>query len=210
MTVSASLKRLARQTCRLGRNCRGASVVEFALIGPMFILVIFIVLQIGMIGWAKSSLETAVRDAARFAVTGATGTGPSRDASIIAGIESRMSMFHLVPGQHITLTSKSYPSFADMAQPEKMKNDANSNGVCDAGDTYFDYNGNGIHDADMAKLGYGGPDDVVMYNVTFPLDPIVPASASLFHFGSVFNLQATAAVQNEPFGTAPALAVLSC
>jgi TadE-like protein len=191
-------------------NTRGLAVIEFAFVGPMLILVIFMILQIGMLGWAKSSLETAVRDAARFGITGDPGTGATRDASIVAAIETRMSSFRRVAGQQIIVTSKVYPTFEDITQPEKIKPDVNNNGVCNPGDSFEDYNGNGVYDADMKKSGYGGPNDVVIYDVTYPLEPIVPATSSFFGFGSIFNLKATVAMQNEPFAPAAAIPVLPC
>lgn len=195
---------------RMATNNRGVAVVEFALIGPIFIVLIFLILQIGMIGWAKSSLETAVRDAARFAVTGASGTLSTREASLIAGIEDRMSVFQRQYGQPITVMTKVYPTFEDIAQPEKIVLDANSNGVCESGDQYQDYNSNGTHDTDMVKSGYGGPNDVVIYKVTFPLEALLPMNEGMFNMGQVFNLKATAAVQNEPFGAMDVAPVLVC
>jgi Flp pilus assembly protein TadG len=181
-------------------NRRGAALVEFALIAPLFILILLIIFQIGMIGWAKSTLETAVRDAARFAITGAKGTGATREASLIAGIEERMSIFTRQPGVPITVTSKVYPTFEDIAQPEKIVSDLNSNGTCDTGDQYIDFNDNSSYDVDMAKTGYGGPNDVVLYTVTFPLQSLFPLNEGSFNLGSVFTLKTEAAVQNEPFG----------
>jgi Flp pilus assembly pilin Flp len=182
-------------------NSRGAALVEFALVAPLFILILLIVFQIGMIGWAKSTLETAIRDAARFAITGAKGTGATREASLIAGIEERMSVFTPDPSTPITVISKVYPTFEDIGQPEKIVSDVNGNGVCDTGDQYIDYNENSTYDADMAKTGYGGPNDVVLYKVTYPLQALLPLNQDQFNMGSVFTLSAEAAVQNEPFGS---------
>jgi Flp pilus assembly pilin Flp len=181
-------------------NRRGAALIEFALIAPLFILILLIVFQIGMIGWAKSTLETAARDAARFAITGAKGTGATREASLIAGIEERMSVFTRQPSTPITVTSKVYPTFEDIGQPEKIVSDLNGNAICDTGDQYIDFNDNSAYDSDMAKTGYGGPNDVVLYKVTYPLQALVPLNEGEFNLGSVFTLHAEAAVQNEPFG----------
>jgi TadE-like protein len=200
---------VAGQT-RQPMNSRGVALVEFALIGPLFILLVFIVLQLGMIGWAKSSLETVVRDAARFALTGQNGTKATREASLIDGIEQGMSMFQRQAGQPITVTTKVYPTFEDIAQPEKIVLDTNANGVCETGDQYQDYNMNGTYDTDMAKIGYGGPNDVVIYNVAFPMEALLPLNQGLFDLGQVFNLKASAAVQNEPFGAMIVAPVLVC
>ncbi len=210
MTLLKILWRQLTQRTAILRNTQGAALVEFALIAPMFILIMFVVFQIGMIGWAKSTLETAVRDAARFAITGEKGTAATREASIIAGIDERMSSFQRRLGQPITVTTRVYPTFEDIAQPEKIVMDANANGICESGDQYVDFNGNGVRDADMAKTGYGGPNDVVIYTATFPLEALLPLNTGAFNLGQVFNLKAQAAVQNEPFGSLISPPVLTC
>ncbi len=184
----------------LPENTRGTAAIEFAIIAPVFILILLAVLQFGMLGWAKSSLETAVRDAARFAITGAVGTQATREASIIDGIDKRMSSFRRQYGQPIVVTTQVYPTFEDIAQPEKIVLDANGNGVCDTNDQYIDFNENNAYDLDMSKTGYGGPSDVVIYSATFPLEALLPLNTGMFDLGQVFNLKAQAAVQNEPFG----------
>lgn len=203
-----------RQQHRDARSCimdtRGAALVEFALIAPMFILIMLVVFQIGIIGWAKSSLESAIRDAARFAITGDRGTEATREASLIAGIEERMSDFEKQSAVPITVDTKVYPTFEDVAKPEKILVDVNSNGVCEAGDQYQDFNNNGVYDTDMAKTGYGGPNDVVIYTVTFPLEALLPLNEGAFNLGQAFTLKAQAAVQNEPFGVLVAPPVLTC
>jgi Flp pilus assembly pilin Flp len=182
-------------------NARGAAFVEFALIAPLFIVIMFSVFQLGMIGWAKSSLETALRDAARFALTGAKGTAATRADSIIAGIKDRMSMFQIQDGEEIQVASKVYPTFEDIGQPEKIIVDNGVIGTCEPGDQYIDFNLNGSRDTDMAKPGYGGPNDVTLYSVTYPMQALLPLNLDDFNLGTIFTLTAKAAVQNEPFGT---------
>ncbi len=192
------LRRTWRQA--VSGNVRGTAAIEFAIIAPVFILILLAVLQFAIIGWAKSTLETALRDAARFAITGAKGTEATREASIIAGIDQRMSSFRRQYGQPIIVTTKVYPTFEDIAQPETIVMDANSNGVCDTNDQYIDFNLNNTYDLDMSKTGYGGPSDVVIYSATFPLEAMLPLNTGIFNLGQVFNLKAIAAVQNEPYG----------
>lgn len=48
---------------------RGQSLVEFALVAPIFLLLVFAVLQLGIIFGAQNNLVNAARDAARKAAT---------------------------------------------------------------------------------------------------------------------------------------------
>jgi hypothetical protein len=47
---------------------RGQALVEFALIFPIFILLLVSIFDLGHVVWANNSLGTAAREAARFAV----------------------------------------------------------------------------------------------------------------------------------------------
>ena len=47
---------------------RGQALVEFALIFPVFILLLVSIFDLGHVVWANNSLATASREAARFAV----------------------------------------------------------------------------------------------------------------------------------------------
>lgn len=48
---------------------RGQSLVEFAIVFPVFMVMLGGVIQFGMIFWGQNSLNQIVRDAGRFAVT---------------------------------------------------------------------------------------------------------------------------------------------
>jgi len=57
-----------RRDARAGRG-RGQALVEFALIAPLFFLMLFFVVQIGLIFAAQNGLVDGVRNAARRAAT---------------------------------------------------------------------------------------------------------------------------------------------
>lgn len=60
------------QTVRISkqRRQRGASAVEFALIAPLFFLLLFSVFDFSVMMWANLTMQHAVREGARYAVTG--------------------------------------------------------------------------------------------------------------------------------------------
>jgi hypothetical protein len=55
-------------------NSRGQALVEFALIFPIFILLLVSIFDLGHVVWANNSLATAARESARFAVVHGGGT----------------------------------------------------------------------------------------------------------------------------------------
>jgi len=51
-------------------NDSGTALVEFALVGTVFFLLIFAVIDFGFLFYAKVTLQNAVRQAGRYAITG--------------------------------------------------------------------------------------------------------------------------------------------
>lgn len=58
---------MRRLLLRLRSDRRGVSVVEFALLAPLFILMIVAVAQAGILYYAHSALRNAVSEGARYA-----------------------------------------------------------------------------------------------------------------------------------------------
>ncbi len=59
-----------RRRARLGRGgARGQSLAEFALVAPIFFLLVFAVIQLGLVMAAQNGLVDGVRSAARRAAT---------------------------------------------------------------------------------------------------------------------------------------------
>jgi len=73
------------------REDRGAAAVEFALIAPLFIVLLFGIIDYGWAFGQRLGLTSAVREGARLAVVNAdTGATPdARRDSIIAAVRSR-------------------------------------------------------------------------------------------------------------------------
>src|SRR6266581_1507167 len=59
---------------RFRRNRRGSTVVEFALVAPMFIALLFAIIETALMFFASQVLETALQDSARLIMTGQAQT----------------------------------------------------------------------------------------------------------------------------------------
>jgi hypothetical protein len=55
------------------RRQRGGTLVEFALVAPLVILLIMAALELAILFWVNLTLQHAVREGARYAVTGQGG-----------------------------------------------------------------------------------------------------------------------------------------
>ncbi|MDO9543172.1 MAG: pilus assembly protein [Kiritimatiellia bacterium] len=69
----------------------GASAVEFALIAPLFLVLIFGIIEFGMYFHALHTLKHACREGSRLGMVGGTVGGEDRTGSIIKIIKDRAS-----------------------------------------------------------------------------------------------------------------------
>jgi Flp pilus assembly protein TadG len=165
---------------RFRRNRRGATVVEFALVAPMFFALLFAIIENAFMFFASQVLETVTQDSARLIQTGQAQTGAYTAAQFKADVCARITvMFDCVNG--ISVDVQSYPSFASI-------NVANP---IDAGKNFTNPN----------NYSPGGPGDIVMVRLFYQWPIIVTKFGyDLSNLnGSKRLLSATAAFQNEPF-----------
>lgn len=66
---------------------KGAEVVEAALIIVPLFGILFLILDISMVIFVRSTFQHAVREGVRYAITGANDTGPCQDDSIKAVVK---------------------------------------------------------------------------------------------------------------------------
>ncbi len=57
---------------KIFRCRRGASAVEFALVAPVFLLLIAVIFEFGRVMWIKNTMQYAVEEAGRYAMVNST------------------------------------------------------------------------------------------------------------------------------------------
>jgi hypothetical protein len=96
---------MTNQTCKrilARRKERGASAVEFAIVAPLVILLLFAIVEVCALFWVNLTMQYAVREGARYAVTGRSDLDPAakndkRYRAVIASIkENSMGLFDRV------------------------------------------------------------------------------------------------------------------
>lgn len=199
MVNTCFLSRLASPLRRLlarGEGERGVTAIEFALIAPAVLMMTFGTIEFGLLLYAQSVMESATSNTSRLGKTGYSDSGISRQQTLINMLAARSEP--LLDRNLFTVTTKVYPSFNSVNQPEPFL-DANSNGIHDAGETYTDVNGNAQWDADMGLDGLGNANDIVVYTVTYPWNVMTPVMREFIGTGGVINLTARTVVKNEPY-----------
>lgn len=190
------LRRAAAGFLPFRRAETGATIVEFALIAPVLMLIILGIVEVSLAMLAQNMMEGATFSASRMGKTGYVAAGQTREATIRNVLAKRAGI--LLNMNKVAITSKVYQQFSQVGQPEPFI-DANGNGVWDPGENYTDVNGNGQYDKDMGVAGLGNSAQVVVYTVTYPWAIAPPMIAKLIGSAGVLNLTARTVVQNEPY-----------
>lgn len=184
-------------TCRKAvKDERGSVIVEFGLVAPLVLAVIFGIIEFSGITFAQTLLEGGAGQASRFGMLGSAPEGSSREAAIRQIIED--NAFGIIDADDVQIETLTYDSFAAVGQPEPFE-DANGNGSFDDDEVFQDINGNDQRDEDQGRAAAGNADDVVLYRLSYDWDIMVPIFQPFF--GDQIALQAATVVRNEPFGS---------
>ncbi len=176
----------------------GSAMVEFALIVPAFLAIVGGIMEFSGILFAQTLLEGGVREASRFGILGSSPNAAAGEAELQRII--RKNAFGIIDVDDIRVKTLAYNSFGAVGQPEPF-DDANGNGQFDPdeGEEFVDVNGNGTRDDDQGQLGLGGGSQVVLYQLAYDWDIMIPIFEPFF--GEQVTLEASIAVRNEPFDT---------
>lgn len=87
----------------LRRRSRGQGVAEFALVIPLFLVMLFGIIDLGRVIWANDALANAAREGARYAsVTGSSKVNPIDSTK--DQIKDYTKNFAIAAGTNITVT----------------------------------------------------------------------------------------------------------
>jgi hypothetical protein len=190
--------KLLRRLIRLRRDEKGSPVMEMAFAAPILFLVCAATVEFGMIMFVTVLMESSLRDAARYGITGQVPDGFDRQAYIIQLIGERT--IGLVDISTADIQILSYPTFDDVGRGEDFV-DGNGNGSYDPGETYTDENGNSQWDDDVGVPGAGESGQVVVYRISYEWPLLTPLIAPLIGDNGKYLIKASIAVRNEPWET---------
>ena len=185
------IRRLFR---RLRHNQRGSTLIEFALVAPVLMVVIMGLLDMTYQLYAKAMLLGAVQKAGRDS-TLESGVSASANAAIDAIVKNA---FRKVNG---TVTDSSFVftrrNFSDFTNAGKLEASTGPGGLCAPGFTYADVNNSNSWD-DGAIAGQGGANDAVLYSVQVSYTSLFPVNA-LFGASPIQTIRATTVLRNQPY-----------
>jgi TadE-like protein len=177
---------------QLGACRRGATVVEFAMVAPLCLMMLFAVFDTGMSVYATSVLQGTMQQVGRdFSLEDANSRRSQLEALITSQVRT------VAPSAQLTFTRNSYFDFGDIGQAETF-DDLNHDGLCNANEPFEDANANGRWDADRGRSGNGGARDAVVFNVTVRYRRLLPLNALLGRSDEEV-LRASTVLRNQPY-----------
>jgi Flp pilus assembly protein TadG len=176
---SPAVSRAPRNLFRLfGRNRKGSAAVEFALVAPVFIGLLFAILETGIIFFADQYLETITQDGARIIMTGQAQNGSYTQAQFQSYICSQVvALFNC---NNIYVNVQSFSSFQTLTATCPIQNGTFVNNM---------------------QYSPGGPGSVVIVQLFYRWPQIVTGLGyNISNLNGNYRLLcATAAFRNEPY-----------
>ncbi len=180
-----------RRSRNLASDRSGATIIEFAMVIPVLMILLMGLFDLVHQIYAQSILDGALQKAARdSAIEGGAANAGTFDDQVWKMVKM------VAPGATYEAKRKSYSTFQSM-KPEDFT-DKNGDKICNNSETFTDINGNGTWDADPGLTGQGGAEDVTQYTMTVTYQRLFPV-AGLMGWPSTMSIAATTLLKNQPY-----------
>jgi Flp pilus assembly protein TadG len=210
LSAASRLRRFVRQS-------EGATIIEFALIIPIVLMITFGIMEISLCMASLVTLEGGLKEASRYGITSQSTAPPditkvptafkvgNDNRLMTIGYILNINTLDLIDLNTATISTAVYSSFSAVKDGEPYT-DTNANGVYNVGEPYSDMNCNGTRDgAGSSGAGVGGAGNIVVYTVNYNwkiLTPIIgqwlgkpdPNNAGRY----IIPMSASIVVKNEP------------
>jgi Flp pilus assembly protein TadG len=184
---------------RIVADQRGVTIVEFAVVAPVMILLIMGLGELMYTVYAQSILNGAVQKAGRdAAIQGGGDRAVDIDARVMEQVRA------VAPRATHTSIRASYHNFTSV-RPERFT-DSNGNNLYDVGECFEDINNNGRWDADPGIANQGGASDVTRYRITVTYPRPFPM-AKLLGWDANATMTAQTLLKNQPYASQAAQVV---
>jgi Flp pilus assembly protein TadG len=154
------------------RGLRGSTTVEFALIAPVLFFLLFAAVDMGVLLWVNLTMQYAVREGARYAVTGQDNLDPDTAAqqrylAVVQEINSSsMGLYNLVAPSYTITVNGATQNYAAQAN----------------------------YNASM----FGNPGDIVVLQLNCAW-PLLTPLLQPFFAGGLYRFSVAATMRNEGF-----------
>ena len=176
------LLQAARTAARLRRDRRAVAALEFAIVGPVFLLFLFAAFGVGLVGFYQLALDDAVRDAARqVQIDAPAATSKSNFVSAVCQTFGYLASDCATNLTYSVQASTAAAGFAGLTPATLPSSGKFSNAFFATGSPY-------------------GPGVNVLVQVSYPLPFTLPYIGSLVTTTGTNSVVSTATVRVEPYG----------
>ncbi|MGN7159589.1 TadE/TadG family type IV pilus assembly protein [Sphingomonas sp. SAFR-052] len=181
----------ARVLSGIGSDRRGTTVIEFAILAPVLMLLVMGIGDLLYRPYVQAILDGAVQKAGRDSTLESSATDQS---AIDDQVKAAIGMI----AKDATFNSyrENYAAFA-LIKPEPIY-DTNGNGMLDAQECFDDINGNGQYDRNPARTGQGGAEDVTRYTVRVVYTRPFPVM-TLLGLPATQEIESSTLLKNQPY-----------
>lgn len=152
---------------------RGATVVEFALLAPLYFLLVLGVVEFAIMFWVDLTMQYAVREGARYAITGQSDLDPNASNQ-----QRYLAIIQSIKDNSVGLYDQVHPVIATSINGGPLQT----------------YGSAALYSNGM----FGGPGDIVMLQLNCYWPIMTPLIAPYFSAGN-FNFSVAATMRNEAY-----------
>ena len=183
---------------RLRTNKRGSTIIEFAIVAPIMLLLIMGLGELSYQLYIQAVLSGAMQKAGRDSTIQGNDTHSSAIDDIV-----KSTVLGVANSAVFRSSRKSYSQFGTIA-PEYFF-DSNGNGTYDlSSECFIDVNGNGTWDRDPGQNRQGGANDVTVYSMQVDYPRLFPVA--MFGWSAINTISATTILKNQPYARQSAYA----
>lgn len=188
---------------RFYRNQQGAAAIEFALVASAFFMLMFGVIEYGMIQFTKVAIESATIQVSRNASIGSvTGSCADRVCEVKKLVQQKTQGLVRPESVLVNAVVVSNPTITTPAKPDICLDNAVVPYPATCVGAYVENSGNPIAYDPPAALGaasIGNAGDLVEIRVTYLWRVLFPMFKSYFGTNGVLTISSSTVIKNEPF-----------
>lgn len=186
---------------KLTSNQDGATIIEFAVVAPIFFFIIFCIIELGLLLFSQVALESATMQVSRSAsICNQSAGGAGADCASAVRELIRQRTRGLINGENIVVEANTLAAGGVQTQPELCGTNpprAVATGACPAGTPFQDTNNNGRYDG-IGNVSTGNAGDLVEIRVSYPWRIMIPMMEHVYGNNGLLMLSASTVIKNEP------------
>jgi len=180
------------------RDTRGTTIIEFAVVAPIFFLIIFAIIELGLLMFSQVALESATMQVSRSAAICNKESGGGADCAQAVRTLIAARTRGLINAENIRIQANPLANGGIPSNPELcLTNPPSTPAICPSGTMFDDRNGNGRYDG-PGEVTVGTAGQLVEIRVSYPWRTLIPMMDRIYGDDGVMLLSASTIIKNEP------------